>query len=457
LSLENLIIICEKLKNKNRLDLALRKIQTFLKKDKANFRAYIYAGVYAHSLNKIIIAEEYFRKAIQIKPDDGDAHFHYAIFLQSNKRFVDSLKHFRNAYKVNPNSDLICVGLGRILQVLGEIEEAMIFFKKTIDISPLNYRAKYLLGISYLRLQDFNNGWDLYNYRHEYFSGKQYSLGRIDKNKLTSASKWKGQNLNKKALLIVPEQGHGDNLMCFRYIHKINDNYDCQITLICHNPLKTLFINSCKSITVYEVDEAHEKISRKDFDYWVPFFDLPMIFCRSGLQSSEFPYLQPFKEELFDTLKDKHKKNIGIVWRGNPKHANDDIRSIPSTKLLNPLLSTKEFNFISLHNEELTEDFANFEHEITSSKKFIKNFNDLANLILDLDLIISVDTSIVHLSGALNKKCWVIIPEIDKDWRWFEDKKKSPWYPSLEIFTLNNDLNWKKVIDEIRNKLSEEF
>jgi len=252
----------------------------------------------------------------------------------------------------------------------------------------------------------------------------------------------------------MPEQGLGDYIMLFRYIRLIRDRYKCFINLICNPSLCRLFSNTNLIDNISSTDEPVE-FRDNPFDYWITIFDLPIIFSNHSVGKFNFPYIDlKATRKNYDFIS-KENINIGFVWRGSKNHSNDHYRSIKDRNLLIDFLSQEKVNFISLQYDITNEEEKLLGDYIFSTKGMIKDFEDTANIVTCLDLVISVDTSVVHLAGALNIPCWVMLPDLEADWRWLEKTSKTLWYQSLKIFRNNNEEGWPHLINQVRLELKE--
>jgi len=445
---------CNNHKARGKGDIALKKIQNFIRKSKSEIKAYIYAAEYAESCKKNTLAENYYQEAIKKNPDDAYFYLNYARFKIRTNRFHESKPLFEKAYSLNNSSDLILTQLGRINLILGNTTQGFKFLNKAIEINPNNFQAIYLLAIGNLKMGNYAKGWELFKYRHLHLKGAELGWGKVDTNFFTLGNKWNNEDLTNKTLLIMPEQGLGDFIMLFRYIRLIRDRYKCFINLICNPSLCRLFSNTNLIDNISSTDEPVE-FRDNPFDYWITIFDLPIIFSNHSVGKFNFPYIDlKATRKNYDFIS-KENINIGFVWRGSKNHSNDHYRSIKDRNLLIDFLSQEKVNFISLQYDITNEEEKLLGDYIFSTKGMVKDFEDTANIVTCLDLVISVDTSVVHLAGALNIPCWVMLPDLEADWRWLEKTSKTLWYQSLKIFRNNNEEGWPHLINQVRLELKE--
>ncbi|HQT25077.1 MAG TPA: glycosyltransferase family 9 protein, partial [Burkholderiales bacterium] len=166
------------------------------------------------------------------------------------------------------------------------------------------------------------------------------------------------------------------------------------------------------------------------------------------------PYLHALPERMEkwkQSIPHEGKRKIGLAWKGNPLHENDDRRSLPSLSLFQPFAELENIAWVSLQKNSTEARFPPF--PLVNLGEKTADFADTAAIVSMLDLVISVDTSVVHLAGALGKPCWVLLPSFKTDWRWLKERTDSPWYPSVRLFRQKHDDDWKSVVEEIREAL----
>ena len=439
-----------------------KKLEDLLKKDPENKEArFSLAGLYYN------LGNSFFRKK---KFDDAIAN--YLKSIESDKKFVHSYYNLGNVYKerddlekaikyfeitteIDPNNISPKINLAVASSASGNSKESIKHFRDLLIKD--NYKSnlnntiesdiRYSLGIELLREGSYEEGLQNYEYRLE---ASDYPL-------TLSEYKKKPKSLNEiknKKVLAVAEQGFGDVFQFIRYL-KLLEKYTSKIYLQCN---KKLFrILSCiKSIKKFYA--FNEKI--ENYDFCIPLMSLPFLFGTNLKNIPNFSYILP-EEKLVNEWKDKLKKKkgfrIGLFWQGNIDSTGSKNRAI-KLKDLEKLLELKKINFISLQKGEGHEQI----EESRFSEYMIDNNNnidtaedafiDTAAIIKNLDLVISSDTSIVHLSGAMGKKIWMLEPKVP-NWPWTNYGRTSPWYLSLEIFRQEKKNNWEQPIKDLKNKL----
>lgn len=249
-----------------------------------------------------------------------------------------------------------------------------------------------------------------------------------------SEPQWTGQPLDGKTVFVWHEQGFGDTIMMHRYIRQLEDMAD-KVVVHVQTPLRTLFKANLKAEVLFEEREVN-------CDYQVPTLSLPYAF-KTSLANIPSPAsikkLKPF-------LMDMEGFNVGIQWAGNINHPDDLARSIPFSDFAR-LLKVKGVNFWGLQRNIRPEEVLNIQDSGLTCLWF-DGFDCLAAIVDKMDLIITCDSALAHLAGAMGKPCWTLI-QANPDWRWMYNRVDSPWYPSMRLFRQRHIMKWKPVLDHI--------
>jgi hypothetical protein len=302
--------------------------------------------------------------------------------------------------------------------------------------------ARYNLSYLLLRQGRFEEGWYCLEARNWYTAWAA---------KL-QCPRWQGESLVGKSVLIGYEPGHGDLIQYCRYAAVLKAQGATEITLICHPALKELFA-SVEGVDAFFSFDDQMPLSGRDF--WTPPLSIP-YYCKTRLDSipAKIPYLHAPENRIkhWAALLPEDGLRVGLVWRGNPLFENDADRSLPSLEVLAPLGAVNGVSFISLQKgageDEAMHPPAGLQLIHIGSQ--LKDFADTAAVIVNLDLVICVDTAVAHLTGALGKPCWVLLPEYKTDWRWLTERTDSPWYPgTMRLFRQTTAGDWSTVVDEV--------
>jgi hypothetical protein len=302
--------------------------------------------------------------------------------------------------------------------------------------------ARYNLSYLLLRQGRFEEGWTCLEARNWYAAW----AAKLD------CPRWQGESVVGKSILIGYEPGHGDMIQYCRYAAVLKQKGAATITLICHPALKALFTTLDGVDTVLSFDD---QMPSSGLDFWTPPLSIP-YYCKTRLDSipAKIPYLHAESKriEKWAALLPKDGLRVGLVWKGNPLFDNDTDRSLPSLGVLAPLGSVGGVNFISLQKgagEDEAMQPPDGLHLIHLGSQ-LTDFADTAAVIANLDLVICVDTAVAHLTGALGKPCWVMLPDYKTDWRWLTERTDSPWYPgTMRLFRQATMGDWNKVVGEL--------
>ncbi|MEY4504423.1 MAG: hypothetical protein RL154_717 [Pseudomonadota bacterium] len=349
------------------------------------------------------------QKALQIEPNIIEAHNLLGDAYFALGYFESSLKAYNTAFEIEPNNINALLNLAIYYSAMGEIKTAQEIYQIAFKIDRHNPTILLNYAICLLQSGNLLDGFKFYNAR--------LLLDDHPKPKIPFPI-WNGEDIANKKILILGEQGFGDEIQFIRYLPLLKQ-MGATVSLICKPELKELFENSNVAHTVLN---ANEDIGVHD--YWIFLMSLPKVF-KTTLETipADMPYLKANrqKQEFWLSNLPKDKQLIGIMRRGNSMKI-DDTKSFE-------ILFQQDAYFISLDNN--FDD--KWQDSVLQYNEYIDNFADLCALISCLDLVISVDTAVVHLAGALNKKCIVLLPKVSCCWRWGVAKDTSPWYSSLRL------------------------
>lgn len=401
-----------------------------------------YSGVIAYQSGDAEKAAQLIEQAIQIQPAIPDFHNNLGLALQALGIPSRAEQCFRQAIKLNPNYAEAYNNLGLLLEATGHSYDAIDCFEKSISIMPDFAQAHWNLSLSLLITANFSRGWKEYEWRLKTpeLAGEQ---------KRFSHPLWEEQDIFGKTILIHTEQGLGDAIQFIRYIPQLA-SLNVHVLLECKPALKQLFqtVQGIKQIV-----SPGEPVPR--YDFHCPLLSLPSrLNMASNAIPTPIPYLFP-DENRIDAWRKKMPDTgrafkVGLMWAGSPENPNNQNRSLPLSKL--DLLGTvKNVVFYNLQKgdgaDQAKQPLANL--YFIDLKEDIGDFASTAALIANLDLVISVDTSVAHLAGAIGKPAWVMLP-FAPDWRWLLDRDDSPWYPTHRLFRQREIGNWEEVISRVK-------
>lgn len=413
--------------------------------------AYACLGEYEKSI-------EHIEKAVEMKTDHYVFLNNLALQYRQVGRYDESIDTFQKAIDAN-NTPQIWGNLGGVWGELGNLEKSEECFMNALEIDP-NYPAAHvdIAFINHLR-GNWEKGFEEYEWRFDHFPQLQFYKKVYDQEK-----KWDGKaNLKGKTIILYGEQGLGDTIQFVRYV-KILKEKGCHVIVHCPSSLNAV-ISRCEGVD--EIVNRDIVTGKGDplpeYDYQCSLLSLPHLLKVVDVGTS--PYISPIvtlntKEQYPDTF------NIGICWAGSPAHPKDAERSIklkhfkpihdiPNVKLFSLQVDMRKRSYVNtLSNLDLTEDCDDI--RIVDMTNMIQTFDDSATIISGLDLVISCDTALVHLAGAMGVPCWALIP-YSPDWRWGIEGDKTNWYESLTLIRQKDRGDWTGVFEEVKDRLNKNF
>ncbi|HLW68460.1 MAG TPA: tetratricopeptide repeat protein, partial [Gemmataceae bacterium] len=413
-------------------------------------------GVLLARLKRWDEAAGHFQQLVRMRPDRYDGHAHLGAVLRELGKLEESADRLRQAVRLNPENANVRSSLGLTLQMLGQLPEAEEHLRYAIQLDPQHADAHNNLGValaqmnrfedaigeygkalqiipdnaifrrnralSWLTIGDFNQGWPE-------FENRWKCPGFVERP--FKQPRWKGEPLNGKRILLHPEQGFGDTLQWIRYAPMLKAH---GATVLAEVPAPLVRLVS-RVEGIDRVIPSGEALP--NFDVHIPLGSLPGAFQTNlGNIPQNIPYLEAEPERVGfwrSQLAALPEFKIGIAWQGNPKQGGDRLRSIPLIHFT-PLARLASVRLLSLqkeHGAEQLRELADALPIIDLGRRLDLSggaFLDTAAVMMSLDLVITCDTSIGHLAGALGAPVWLALSAAP-DWRWFQEREDSPWYP----------------------------
>jgi tetratricopeptide (TPR) repeat protein len=406
--------------------------------------AYFNLGRGFKELRQFPEAEEAYRNAIRLRPAYAEAHSNLGIVLGRMNRHAESIASFTAALEADPQTRMAHNNIGLALTALNRHEEAAPFYVRARELEPDSPLPLFNEALTRLAIGDLERGLPGYEAR---WSVPELQIQLPD----FAQPLWKGDaSIEGKRLLLRAEQGLGDTILFARYIQPLAGR-GAMLRLVVHKAL----VNLMRSTPgVEDVRSIHDPLP--EFDCYTPMGTLPLALGTTlATIPSHTPYLCPPSEsETIDHLDRSQGPLIGICWAGNPDYPNDHNRSIP-LGIFQRLFQTPNVRFVSLQQNLRPGDdaiLANYRNIDLISDRKGKGLADTAALISKLDLVVTVDTVIAHLSGALNCPVWVLLP-FNAYWVWMRHRQDSPWYPSARLFRQAHIGDWQGVVESAAEAL----
>lgn len=407
-------------------------------------KAHTNRGVAVQELGQLQAALASHDRAIAINPDYADAHSNRGITLHALRRLEDAVASYDKAIAIQPVFVAAYYNRGLALHELRRPNAALASFDQATAIDPDSAQAHFNKSLTLLLEGDFQQGWPLYEWRWQ----TEKSKPRV---RNFEQALWLGDEpLVGKTILLHSEQGFGDTIQFCRYATRVAA-LGAMVILEVPEPLLGVLGGLGANIEL-----AAKGKPLPAFDYHCPLLSLPLAFKTdaTSIPASQ-SYLRSDSAKMAEwgqRLGAKTKPRVGLVWSGNADHVNDHNRSVPLSALVAQLPDTLEY--VSLQKEVRDSDRPALESNghIRHFGDALKDFGDTAALCEWMDLVISVDTSVAHLSGALGRPTWVLLPYVP-DWRWLLDRDDSPWYPSVKLYRQSDDREWGNVLEQFKADL----
>ena len=388
-----------------------------------------------------------FKKVVEFNPDYPDAYNNIGYMLQRQGKFEEAIAAYERALAIKPGFAMAQNNLGIVLMEQGDLDQAIAAYERALAIKPDYVEAQWNLSLTLILLGNYKRGWPLYESR---------ITKKINKGKYYIFDKplWQGEFIEKGTkMLICSEQGFGDFIQFCRYFAMLN-NIGAELIVEAPRPLLNLISSlECPMALVEKGDKLPE------FDVYCHLMSLPFIFGTTvETIPNRTPYIYADSNKL-QTWRDKlgphGRPRVGLVWSGSAKHSRDRNRSLKLDQLSN-LISIHSIEWHSLQKEYREHDqyFLANAPAIFQHQDALRDFSDTAALVECMDLIISVDTSVAHLAGALGKPVWILLP-FAPDYRWLLDREDTPWYPTARLFRQSNIGEWQSVIDHVTSQVGQ--
>ncbi len=428
------------------------------------------------ALGRLMTAEASFRRALEIDPDDAVAHFNLGNALAAAGKFEDAAKAFREAHAIDPADPRPPYNMGKslyaaerftdaaeayalavqadpgfpgawrnrglALKAAGRLNDAIDCLKTAVSQAPQDPLVHGAHGSALLLAGRLAEGW----------AENEWRLKKPDHRRLFPQPLWDGSNLDGRTILLEAEQGYGDTIQFIRYAASLKD-MGATVVFHCFPRMRRLLAGVPGIKRVVRRGEMPP-----DFDVQAPLMSLPAIFATT-LDTIPAPasYIT-LDEDAVETWKEKLAAypglKIGLCWQGNKNFGGDKWRSI-ALKHLVPLIESRPGDtFISLQTGEAAGEAGDLGMGGLIHQNLIEDedgpdaFINTAPIIRNLDLVITTDTAIAHLAGALGAKTWVLLQFVP-EWRWLMERPDSPWYPTMRLFRQPAHQNWPAVIDEV--------
>jgi len=431
---------------------AISFFETIQKKEKNNEIINTYIGVANYELKNYEKAQEIFFKVVSNNPNNYNAYSYLGKCYQKTDFFDRAKDFYLKSLLIKPNNKMALNNLASLYEIQGDIKKAEILYKTSIENHINNYEALLELSVCQLKQLNYKDGWKNYKYRwyvkHNYEKYRTYNFRKltVSDKKITSVLVW-------------GEQGLGDQILFLRFLFDLS--LIAKIIYIdVDKRLEPIITRSFPQIKFYDKEKINFKYS---VDYHIPIGDLPGFFIKDNndLKKQSQKYILSDPEQKYKLKTNFDSKNqliCGISW----KSINDNIGKNKSLTLedLKPILSIPNITFIDLQYTDTKIERAELysKYGLTINKiSFIDNLNDLnglSSLIDFCDFVVTISNSNAHISGALDKDTFLMLPKGKGNiWYWKSEKQKSIWYPSIQIIEQEVAGSWDRTVKDLRSIL----
>jgi tetratricopeptide (TPR) repeat protein len=429
------------LKERGRLDEAVGCYQAALRQRREYPEAHFNLGTALAERRCLDEAIACFREALRLRPEYPDAHNNLGNAFRDQGQMREAETCYLEAVRLRPEFAGAHNNLGVVLVEQGRFDEAEACYQEALRVRPEYHEARFHLGNLYLLRGDFARGWPRYEWRWETKTFTKPSFAQ---------PRWDGSDLGGRTVLLHTEQGLGDTLQFIRYASLVRERGG-RVIVQCHPALRELLEQGRRIDAVLS-----QGAPLPAFDVYAPLLSVPgLLGTRLEDVPATVPYLaaQPERIERWRSEIERLGPGlrVGIAWQGNPIHRNDRRRSVPLAQF-EPLAGVAGVQLVSLQvgpgSEQLSEVTGLCPVADLASRFDRSSFADAAAALCGLDLLVSVDTALVHLAGALGRPVWVALP-FAPDWRWLLDREDSPWYPTMRLFRQRVPGEWAEVFERM--------
>jgi Flp pilus assembly protein TadD len=388
-------------------------------------------------------AQAAYRKVIELNPELPQAYLHLATLVLREGKGDEAIALLEKAVELKPDYVNAAGALGGLLSTKGDFDRALEYHNRVLKLAPNNPSAHINKALVLMLQGKYEQAWEDYEWRWKLPGLQERELGR---------PRWNGEDIAGKTILVHAEQGFGDTIQFLRYVPMVAERA-AKVIVECQESLKVLAQSVEGSAAVVTRGEA-----LGEFDVHAPMASLPGIF-KTTVRTipARIPYLHVPADRLEkwkQKIAGEKRFKVGLVWAGSPTNANDRNRTV-GLGLMSEIARVKGAAFYGLQKGEAVKQLEEYKDlGIVDLSQELNDFADTAAALEQMDLLISVDTSVVHLAGAIGKATWVIL-HYSPPWRWHLQGEDSPWYPSLRLFRQSKAMKWEEPIARVVEALGE--
>jgi len=425
---------------------ALPELERVLAQEAAHPQAWRWHGLALGQLGRLDEAFASLRRHLQRRADDAQAWNEAGALCNALRRYEEAEGSFARAIALAPGLDLAHANRGNALFRLGRFEEARAAYREALRLAPENAVSRWNLSHVRLLLGEYEEGFRDYESRWQQVHSENFAPREF-----FDRPRWQGEEIPGRTILLHAEQGLGDTILACRYLARVVPRVG-RVLLEVPAPLVRLLARCLEG----PVEVLARGAPLPSFDVHCPLLSLPLVFGTTlSTVPSDIPYLHPdpVREEAWRReLGPATRPRVGLAWSGGTDQRFDDERSIPLEEF--HALAGEGVDFLAVQKELRARDAAAL-RQFPALRWFgdsLHDFEDTAALLSCCDLVVSVDTAVAHLAGALARPLWLVVP-FAPDWRWGARGKRSAWYPQARILRPPARIAWKPVIAQIAQAL----
>jgi len=368
-----------------------------------------------------------FEKAVELQPQSAAAEYNLGNSCYKLGRIEQATSLFRRAVEKDPLDSASWNNLGKCLKELNRLDASIQAYNRALEIAPDYALARYGRAVSLLAAGRLPEGFRDYEARWQLLKPRQFQ-----------PPEWSGDPAPGRTLFLHAEQGFGDAIQMVRFIPAARERVG-RVILECRPGLESLFqYSDCADTVIPYGTEI------PPYDFRLSLISLPRALgVTLGTIPSRMPYLRARPDEGLPPAQPGRLK-VGLAWAGNPDHHQDAARSLRLEQLA-PVLEVPGTAFYNLQQPVPAGDQPALQKTVVQSNLKFADFLDTASVIAEMDLVISADTAVAHLAGALGKPVWILLQH-SADWRWLVDRSDSPWYPTAQLFRQTKRNEWKSPV-----------
>lgn len=357
-----------------------------------------------------------------------------------------ALTYYAQALTQDRNSASAFNNYGNVLRECGDPAGAVPFLQRSIQLAPGHPTAQFNLAVAYLLMGDYAQGWAQYETRWNY----EHLAGQLPQ---YAQPRWTGQNLQDKTILVMGEQGHGDNIQFVRFVGDLAGR-GARVLVAVNPGLIPLFQCISQIAELFEPEQALPA-----FDYWTPIMSIPGVIGNTLDNLSHVQcYLKAddkLAREWQQRLGPKTRLRVGFCWSGRRDTWINRHKAMPFADMLRLIQQNPGYEWVNLQVDCTEAEQAQLvQAGVSAYPGSIQTFADSAALMMHMDVVLAVDTAVAHLAGALGRPVWIMLSQFALDWRWLLARDSSPWYSTATLFRQPAMGEWASVTDRIHKYLS---